>query len=376
MLAYDYSGKTSISLNERDAERREEISSAQKLKGGLPWVVSNREEGQPFLDDLVGEVNVIGDYIAKKLQDVGITTNADLKNMTKQKSDETAAAKLGRGWSLQILKQYQAVASRSEITAPPNLVTNYRKEANPYVAMFGHQLWEKKIDKSITLPSSLCITLYTTHIWEQTAFAMHGTNHQDDWLVYRNGLSLMSAKCTVKWMMNTTTPDAKKYIDGWTLPELGYNDDIPRFGGRPIGDLPESMPLDNTLNNDLKVSTPINVIDTVPLKEDDKRKFSLSAPKWCSEAIQRIWDFGLTAKADEDKHKGEVPCGSRIVQDVYQAIDSYKIIDRVAHGMFVARLGNSAGRRTDQRWATGVKAACGGKRTKVTQEEHNAKLKK
>ncbi len=44
--------------------------------------------------------------------------------------------------------------------------------------------------------------------------------------------------------------------------------------------------------------------------------------------------------------------------------------------MFVAGLGNSDGRRADQRWATGVKAARGGKRTKMTQEEQNAKLKK
>jgi hypothetical protein len=36
--------------------------------------------------------------------------------------------------SLQILKQYQDVASTSEITTPPNLFTNYRKEANPYLA--------------------------------------------------------------------------------------------------------------------------------------------------------------------------------------------------------------------------------------------------
>ena len=104
ILAYDYSGKTLISLNERDAKRREEITRVKNLKGGLPWVVSNREEGQLFLDDPVREVNGVGDSIAKKLQDVGISTIADLKNMTEQKLSEIAAAKLGRGMSHQILK--------------------------------------------------------------------------------------------------------------------------------------------------------------------------------------------------------------------------------------------------------------------------------
>jgi hypothetical protein len=80
------------------------------------------------------------------------------------------------------------------------------------------------------------------------------------------------------------------------------------------------------LNNDLKVST------TVALKEDDKRKVSLSTPKsWCSEAIQRSWDFGLAGKAGKDKHKGGVPCESRVVQDITGAIDSYKAIHREAH---------------------------------------------
>jgi hypothetical protein len=82
-------------------------------------------------------------------------------------------------------------------------------------------------------------------MWEQTPLlAMHGTIHQDDWLVYHDALALMTAKRTVKWMMNTTIPDGKKCIDHWILPRLGYNDDISRFGRRPVGDLPEGMPLD------------------------------------------------------------------------------------------------------------------------------------
>jgi hypothetical protein len=377
MLAYDYSGKTLISLKERDARRREEITRVHNLKGGLPWVMSNREEGQLFLDDLVGEVNGIGDSIAKKLQDVGITNIADLKNMTEQKLNETAAAKLGRGMSLQTLKQYQAVASTSEITTPPNLVTNYRKEANPYLARFGHQLWEKEIDQSITLRSSLCITSYITHMWDQTALAMHGTIHQDDWLVYHDALSLMTAKQTMEWMENTTTPNIKKYIDRWILPVLGCNDDILRFGGRPMGDFPESMPLDNTLNNDLKASNNTHLIDRVSLDEDDPRKFSLSTPKRCSEAIRRIWDFGLTGKAGEDQHEGGLQGGSRIVQDVYRVIDSYKTIEKGKPWNDCCWTWQQCcGRQAEGRRATGLKAARGGKPTTMTQEEQDTKLKK
>jgi hypothetical protein len=97
MLRYDYSGKTLISLNERDAKSKERGNSlGLKSQGGLPLVVSKREEGQLFRDDLFGEVNGIGDSIANKLQDVGITAIADLKNMIEQKLNETAAANLAR----------------------------------------------------------------------------------------------------------------------------------------------------------------------------------------------------------------------------------------------------------------------------------------
>ena len=46
MLAFDYSEKTIITLKERDAKRREEVIRVKSLKGGAPWLVSCREEGQ------------------------------------------------------------------------------------------------------------------------------------------------------------------------------------------------------------------------------------------------------------------------------------------------------------------------------------------
>jgi hypothetical protein len=214
-------------------------------------------------------------------------------------------------------------------------------------------------------------------MWDQTALAMHGTIHQDDWLVYHDALSLMTAKQTMEWMENTTTPNIKKYIDRWILPVLGCNDDILRFGGRPMGDFPESMPLDNTLNNDLKASNNTHLIDRVSLDEDDPRKFSLSTPKRCSEAIRRIWDFCLTGKAGEDQHEGGLQGGSRIVQDVYRVIDSYKTIEKGKPWNDCCWTWQQCcGRRAEGRRATGLKAARGGKPTTMTQEEQDTKLKK
>jgi hypothetical protein len=64
------------------------------------------------------------------------------------------------------------------------------------------------------------------------------TFHQDDWFLCHDTLALMTAKHTIKGMMNTTTHDERKYTDCWILPceQLGCcNNDIPRCGKRPMG---------------------------------------------------------------------------------------------------------------------------------------------
>ena len=54
----------------------------------------------------------------------------------------------------------------------------------------------------------------------------------------------MTEKGTVAWMKE------KGYYKRWILPELGVNDGIGSFGGRPVGNCPEFMPWDACLNND------------------------------------------------------------------------------------------------------------------------------
>ena len=312
--------------------------------------------------------------IGPKLNRNGLHTIADLKNLTEQRMGELAGLKLGRGMSLHKFRQYQAAASTVENNAPTDMVKDYRKDENPYLARFGPDLWEEEIDRSITLRSSICITHLIVHMWAETAKAMKGTMHEDDWLIYHDALKLMTAKRTIDWMKTTTAPDGTKYFDRWILPELGCNADIRNFEGRPVGDIPEGQPMDCSLNNDLKKAIMAHIVDTRLLPEDDHRKFSISTPKRCSEALGRIWNFGLLPQnPEEDQHQGGVPNGRRIVQDCERTLDSYRRIDE-AHGGFVVGLGNQQGRRAEQRRATGVRAPRGGKRIKMSAEEQLTKL--
>jgi hypothetical protein len=165
------------------------------------------------------------------------------------------------------------------------------------------------------------------------------------------------------------------FILSFTIPVFGCNDDLANYGARPVGDLPETMPLDESLNNDAKTTLRRHVVATKDLDEEDERKFSLSTPKRCSKAFRRLWDFGLTGKEGEDQHKGGVPCGRRIIQDCQQVLVNLHKIDE-QHGGFIPGLGGRNGRRATVARAAGGVAQRGGHRVKMTAEAQKEKLER
>jgi hypothetical protein len=65
------------------------------------------------------------------------------------------------------------------------------------------------------------------------------------------------------------------------LPECGLLEDqidLKRFFGRPIGDTPEIMNWDNSLNKDVHESVNHHIQQTINLGKDDPRKFLLATP--------------------------------------------------------------------------------------------------
>ena len=53
----------------------------------------------------------------------------------------------------------------------------------------------------------------------------------------------MTEKCMVLWMKE------KDYYKHWILLQLGLNEDIGSYGGRPVGNSPEYMPWDASLKD-------------------------------------------------------------------------------------------------------------------------------
>ena len=84
-----------------------------------------------------------------------------------------------------------------------------------------------------------------THIYTESKKFYEGTEFEDNWYFYHDALSLMTAKSTIEWMADVG------YLKHWLLPVHGLNSEFKRYKGRPIGNSPEMMPWDCSLNMDL-----------------------------------------------------------------------------------------------------------------------------
>jgi hypothetical protein len=79
----------------------------------------------------------------------------------------------------------------------------------------------------------------------------------------------------------------------WFLPELDLYPYFPkvkrRYDGRPVGDRPEGMPLDNNLNQDLRVDVNRQFAATMMLGDNDECKFSKTTSNRLTDAYLRVW---------------------------------------------------------------------------------------
>ena len=89
-----------------------------------------------------------------------------------------------------------------------------------------------------------CITDLIWFMTKESEKLIKGYVHEDDLFIIYDALVLMKPKETIKWMKDNT------YFHRWFLPMNGFQDRTP-YAGRPVGNNPEFMPLDNSLNIDI-----------------------------------------------------------------------------------------------------------------------------
>ena len=94
------------------------------------------------------------------------------------------------------------------------------------------------------------------------------------------------------------------------------------YAGRPVGNIPKFMPLDNILNRDILhflrfhcVLSHFVLDGEVTDEEDRNMRFSFSTPREIARGMKRIWDS-----------KMGTPSLARIIQDVDMALKALEIV--------------------------------------------------
>jgi hypothetical protein len=268
----------------------------------------------------------VGKSTEKKLNNINIRVVKDLLDLKQEILNATSIA-----CQITLKKLNTIILNAREVVVEFNapLPVDYRLAADPYLAKFGAEARMAEIKKSVFLSSNVCITEMVEHIYQQSELLFKGTINQNSWWFWHDALSLMTAKDTVLWMKE------QGYYSKWLLPELDLYKDFPdvkkRYDGRPIGDTPEGMPLDNNLNQDLHTDVNRQVAATMVLDEDDERKFSTSTPNRLTTAYLKVWTLvGPTSK--------------RIVEDVLKVIPSWEEIQQ-NNGGYVDKINRNGKRK-------------------------------
>lgn len=175
----------------------------------------------------------------------------------------------------------------------------------------------------------------------ETVSAYKGTPFEKTYIWAHNALSQMTDNDCKEWMKK------KGYWKRWITPVLECNDVITVFDPkknkivssknyreRPVGDQPELMPLDASLNWDIECSLKMHVLLTAHLDRNHKHKFRMDTPKEISKAIMKICD----------PVSGVVPSSKRIIEDCKRVVKSAMTIVK-AGGKIVPGLVNRNGHR-------------------------------
>ena len=210
----------------------------------------------------------------------------------------------------------------------PHSIIDYRKAANPYQARYG-ATWVEEISKTSFMNKYMSIRELVQKIHDRSESIFKGTVHEEDWFFYHDALSQLTAKSTVAWM------EEKGYYKRWLIPQLGLNFGTIYFG-RCVGNRPEWMPLDMSLNNDIQLSLSLHCAITAYLPDEDPRKFSLATPKSIVSGIRRI--YGTEG--------GNVPCSDRIIEDCNRALRAFGVVYEHG-GRMVPGLANRNGHRNN-----------------------------
>ena len=215
----------------------------------------------------------------------------------------------------------------------------------------------KKLKSSNAMSKFCCITNLIRFMMNEVEKLMEGSVHEDDFFIVHDALVLITAMETINWMRQ------KEYLHQWLLPPNGLQYHTP-YVGLPVGNSPEFIPLDNSLNRDILHSLRMHsvlscyIVDTEEITEEERNMcFSYSTPREIARGLKRIWDSKMGTLSPV-----------RIIEDVDLALKALEIVYR-ENGAAVDGLADRNGhRRKDV--GEGGSVSWGGARTKGKGREY------
>ena len=118
---------------------------------------------------------------------------------------------------------------------------------------------------------------------EESERVMKGTKHQEDWVIFHDALSLMTAVDTKQWMKQ------KGFLARWLLPSKDLYDNMDNLKGKyktnPIGNSPEFMPWDAILNAGVHSSVDYHCLVAKDLEKINPVSSTRQPQRICSKHI-------------------------------------------------------------------------------------------
>jgi hypothetical protein len=346
MNPFVYTSRRLIGIAERDKMVKSEIYRVQNLaperRVTQGWAgIAKRPKGMVFEEDELHHIPGIGQKTQKKIEDnFFINSVVQLSCLS-----DSEALSLSILCSLHIdkVKKWRDMAQDMQPGKCPYPYSfDYvQDQANPYEHRYGSE-WLTEIHKVAQsgLTKVTCVTDLIEHIDKETKAAFKGTTYADTYRWSHDALTQMCDAACKKWMKENG------YWERWVKPELALNSIIEiigengkpvvstRYRERPVGDSPELMPHDSSLNWDVDVSNRMHVLFTKHLPNSDERKIRLDTPKEITKAILKLYD----------PDTGVVPKPHRIVQDILRVLYCLEEIVK-AGGAVVPGLANRNGHR-------------------------------
>ena len=306
------------------------------------WVEGDREKEEGIWDeDPVKILDGIGQSTEKLLARMGIKT---VRQFARLRSSRIQRLTKQRGVTVAKVHRWIEQADSAHDGAYQLKVVDHRKVANPYKSRYG-DAWQEHIRKDIRRAGWVCITDLILHMCKHTAAAYEGTEFEDSWFFYHDALTQLTCKLTRAWMQEMDL------MKRWLLPVGPCNAGTVYFG-RPVGNTPEIMPWDTSLNHDVhaRVEFYSAICRWIP------KDHPLYAKRFSKASYNIMRDSYLRVL---DPVTGVVPSSDRIVQDINACWGNHLDMICAKGGGAVPNLGNRMGKRK----LNGLKKR-GGKRVK------------